>query len=240
MAFEKNLATGATDTAHVLIVEDDYSLAQWIADYLLSHDFSVTIASQGDEAVRLIQEDVPDAVILDLNLPIMNGLDVCRAVRSFYDKPIVMLTARDSESDEVLGFSTGADDYLTKPVRPAILLARMNALLRRHAGSVNETSVSVGTLHLNLRARSVQLADRQIELSTHEFNVLWLLATNAGEPLDRKTLISEIRGIEYDGFDRSVDICISRLRKKLDDEAETPQRIKTLRGVGYLLAREAW
>lgn len=232
--------SSAEEPTHVLVVEDDNSLAQWIADYLISHDFSVSLASRGDEAIRLIREDCPDAVVLDLNLPAVNGLNVCREVRAFYDRPIIMLTARDTETDEVIGLETGADDYMTKPVRPAILLARLNALIRRQAGSHYESAITLGALHVDFASRSTFLNEVRVELSTHEFNVLWLLVQHAGQPLDRQTLVSEIRGIEYDGFDRSVDICISRLRKKLGDVADTPRRIKTLRGVGYLLIREAW
>ncbi|MFK7994263.1 MAG: response regulator [Granulosicoccus sp.] len=228
------------EQTNILVVEDDRSLAQWIADYLTSHDYCVTLATRGDDAITLVREDRPDAVILDLNLPAVSGLDVCRQVRAFYDKPIIMLTARDAETDEVLGLETGADDYLTKPVRPAILLARLKALIRRQAGSAYESAITIGVLRVDFASRSVYLAENRVELTSHEFNVLWLLVQHAGEPLDRQTLISEIRGIEYDGFDRSVDICISRLRKKLDDVAETPRRIKTLRGVGYVLVRDAW
>lgn len=230
----------SVEQTHVLVVEDDRSLAQWIADYLTSHDFMVTLATRGDDAITLIREDCPDAVVLDLNLPALSGLEVCQHVRSFYDKPIIMLTARDTETDEVLGLETGADDYMSKPVRPAILLARLKALVRRQVSDAYESAINIGKLRVDFSSRAVFLAEERVQLSTHEFKVLWLLVRNAGQPLDRQTLVSEIRGIEYDGFDRSVDICISRLRKKLGDAADNPTRIVTLRGVGYQLVRDAW
>ncbi|MFT5897146.1 MAG: DNA-binding response OmpR family regulator, partial [bacterium] len=118
-------------TQHIMVVEDDESLARWIADYLATHNFLVSVATRGDAALEMIRNDMPDAVILDLNLPVMDGLEVCRQARLFFDNPILMLTARDTDNDEVAGLDTGADDYLAKPVKPSILLARLRALLRR-------------------------------------------------------------------------------------------------------------
>lgn len=229
-----------SDPKHILIVEDDESLASWIADYLVSHDYIVSVATQGDRAIELVKEDFPDAVILDLNLPVVDGIEVCRAVRHFYSNPIVMLTARDQDEDEISGLDSGADDYLSKPVKPKVLLARLQALLRRGTGTGYSESIVIGQLHIDAVSRSVYLDKKRIEVSTHEFDVLKLLASQAGKSLTRQELVSEIRGIEYDGFDRSIDICISRLRRKLGDSGAQPTRIKTLRGVGYLLAEDAW
>lgn len=228
------------DQQHIMVVEDDASLARWMADYLEMHDFTVTVANQGDIAVDMIKSDVPNAVVLDLNLPVLDGLEVCRQVRDFYDKPIIMLTARDTDSDEITGLDTGADDYLTKPIKPSILLARIRALLRRSEKAIGDSRIVIGGLSIDSDSRTVLLNDDVVALSTHEFDVLHLLATNAGTTLSREALIERIRGIEYDGFDRSVDICVSRLRRKLQDDAQVPRRIKTLRGVGYLLASDAW
>jgi len=232
----------STDTTeeHILVVEDDESLARWIADYLASHGFMVSVATRGDEAVALIESDTPDLVILDLNLPVLDGLEVCRQARKFYNNPILMLTARDDDTDEILGLNSGADDYLGKPVIPRILLARVRALLRRGKPSPTSTHVTVGSLSINTESRTVKLGAETISVSTHEFDVLLLLASNVGQALSRDALVSEIRGIEYDGFDRSVDICISRLRRKLGDDGGTPKRIKTLRGTGYMLAADAF
>ncbi|MDB4223688.1 response regulator transcription factor [Granulosicoccus sp.] len=225
---------------HIMVVEDDESLARWIADYLETHNFQVTVATRGDAALELIRNDSPDAVILDLNLPVMDGLEVCRQARLFFDNPIIMLTARDTDSDEIEGLDKGADDYLAKPVKPSILLARLRALLRRSQKATMEPTIFIGGLHIDTHSRTVMLFDNVIALSSHEYDVLHVLATNVGQAMSRESLVERIRGIEYDGFDRSVDICISRLRRKLLDDAQVPRRIKTLRGVGYMLTADAW
>jgi len=234
------MSNSVDEQLHVMVVEDDESLARWIADYLETHDFLVTVATQGDAALELMESDLPDAVVLDLNLPVLDGLEVCKLAREFYDKPIIMLTARDSESDEVTGLNIGADDYLSKPVKPSVLLARLRALIRRSQNNFVESSITVGGLVIDSNSRTVTLLDKVVSLSTHEFDVLHLLASHVGHTLTREALIERIRGIEYDGFDRSVDICISRLRKKLEDDAQEPRRIKTIRGIGYLLTADAW
>lgn len=225
---------------HVMVVEDDASLSEWIADYLTTHNYEVTVASRGDEALELIKLDDPDLVVLDVMLPGMDGLNVCRQAREFYKKPILMLTALGSESDEVMGLDTGADDYLSKPVRPKILLARINALLRRDSPDSDEDSISIGGLHIDPVSRTLTLNEDAVPVSSHEFDLLTLLARSAGTPVSRDTLVTQMRGIEYNGLDRSIDISISRLRKKLGDDASAPARIKTVRGKGYLLAPDAW
>lgn len=225
---------------HIMVVEDDESLAHWMADYLGSHGYTVTVATRGYPALELIKQDMPDAVVLDLNLPEIDGLEICRQAREFYDNPIIMLTARDADSDEVIGLETGADDYLGKPVRPGVLLARLRALLRRSNPYKDPNDIIIGSLKICTQSRTVTMADETISLTTHEFDVLQLMAEHVGQALSRESLVSRIRGIEYDGFDRSVDICISRLRRKLGDDAQVPRRIKTLRGRGYMLAADAW
>jgi DNA-binding response OmpR family regulator len=219
-------------TEHVLVVEDDASLAAWICDYLTQHNYRVTLATTGTMAVQKIAADKPDLVVLDLMLPEKNGFDVCREVRQFFAKPILMMTASGDEVDEVLGLELGADDYITKPVKPRVLLARIKALLRREPNAVAESTRIFGLLALDAQSKSVTLGG--------EFDVLWLLASRAGEVVSRTELVSQLRGIDYDGFDRSVDIRISRLRKKLGDSAEAPIKIKTVWGRGYLFAPDAW
>ena len=225
--------------AHVLLVEDDASLAAWIADYLVLHGLVVTVASRGDTALEMIERDVPDAVVLDLGLPVIDGIAVCRRARAFYARPILMLTARDEDDDEIRGLDSGADDYLAKPVRPRVLLARLRALLRREQSTGSER-LMVGALELDISSRSVQLDGQGVALSTQEFDLLEILATQVGQPVDRQTLITRLRGIDYDAFDRSVDLAISRLRKKLGDNGSAPRRIKTVRGRGYQLVPDAW
>jgi two-component system OmpR family response regulator/two-component system response regulator RstA len=224
------------DCKRILIVEDDPSLASWMSDYLSSHNFEVTIANRGDIAVDLIRADVPDLVVLDLLLPYKNGFHVCREVRPFYPHPILIITAGTEETDEVLGLELGADDYLCKPLKPRILLARINALLRRGTGPEQTNIRSFGPLRVDAGSKSVFLGDRVLDISVNEFEVLWLLASRAGEVVSRRELIARLRGFDYDGFDRSMDIRISRLRKKLEDPALQSVTIKTVRGQGYLFS----
>ena len=172
------------------------------------------------------------------------SIAIRRVVRALttgaYRRRHIPLIAEDDDADEIMGLNTGADDYLGKPVKPSILLARLRALLRRSQNESVNTVIEIGALMIDSVSRSVSLLGESIALSTHEFDVLLLLATQVGQPMSRDELISQIRGIEYDGFDRSVDICISRLRRRLNDDGQVPKRIKTLRGVGYLLAADAW
>lgn len=229
-----------TEQQHVMLIEDDASLASWIADYLTSHGYLVTVASRGDSGLELIRTDRPDIVVLDLMLPGLNGIDVCKRAREFFPNPILMLTALGDESDEVQGLEMGADDYLTKPVRPKVLLARIKALLRRESVSISASTIAVGALSIDKISRTLTLSGEAVQLSSHEFDLLALLASRAGAPLSREELVTEMRGIAYDGLDRSIDISISRLRKKLGDNAARPARIKTVRGKGYMLAPDAW
>lgn len=229
------------EQAHILVVEDDASLAEWVADYLLSNGFQVSVANRGDTAVELIQQDQPDLVVLDVMLPGMSGLEVCKSVRPTYAKPILMLTACVEESDEVLGFENGADDYIAKPVRPRVLLARIQSLLRREQRPVVEgRTITMGGLSIDPDSRTVHLDSKVVELSANEYDLLWVLAQSAGEILPRSLLLEQLCGYDYDGFNRAIDVRISRLRKKLQDNAGKPYRIKTVRGKGYLLAQDAW
>ncbi len=237
--------------AHILLVEDDLALAEWVCDYLRLRGFEVTHTTRGDEAVELILSLDPDIVLLDGMLPGLDGLEVCKKVRPHYSKGIIMITARDEEIDEVLGLEMGADDFLVKPVRARALLTRINMLLKRqqqlmqlrehHATQqVKETTLTFGALEINQSTQVVTLAGKDAQVSSKEFELLWVLATNAGEVISRKDLVSELRGFDYDGFDRSIDIRISKLRKKLEDDASAPYRIKTVWGKGYLFVKDAW
>ncbi|MBX2838769.1 MAG: response regulator [Gammaproteobacteria bacterium] len=230
----------STEKQHVMLIEDDASLASWIADYLISNGYLVTVASRGDVGLELIKSDHPDIVILDLMLPGLNGIEVCKQSRTFYKNPILMLTALGDESNEVQGLETGADDYLTKPVRPKVLLARLKALLRREATLADASVIAVGELSIDTTSRTLSLGGENVQLSSHEFDLLALLASSAGSIVLREDLVKQMRGIAYDGLDRSIDISISRLRKKLGDDASKPTRIKTIRGKGYMLAPDAW
>jgi DNA-binding response OmpR family regulator len=227
------------DRKRILVVEDDPSLAAWIADYLTDHAFEVTVANQGEAAVDLIRAERPDLVVLDIMLPRKNGFNVCREVRAFYTNPILMITAGTEETDQVLGLELGADDYLCKPIKPRILLARINVLLRRGSGADQLSCRTFGLLRIDAAAKSVFLGTHEIEVSVNEFDVLWLLASRAGEVVSRSELIANLRGLDYDGFDRSMDIRISRLRRKLEGQALQGVTIKTIRGKGYLFSTQA-
>ena len=243
-----SLQTLTTDCdCRVLLVEDDIRLAKLMQEYLQDNGINVAIEARGDRAVGRITQEKPDLVILDLMLPGLDGFEVCRNVRSVYTGPIMMLTARDEEIDQVVGLELGADDYVTKPVQPRVLLARMRALLRRTAVVNSEVTqpqdaqmLEFGVLTIKRAAREVMLDGRKLDFTTNEFELLWLLASHAGEVLNRDSILESLRGIGYDGLDRSVDVCISRLRKKLADDPNNPARIKTVRGKGYLFVAEAW
>ena len=225
----------------LLLVEDDASLASMVADFLAPHGFDVSIEGRGDTAVDRIIAGNPDAVILDVNLPGLDGFSVCKAVRSDYPGTIIILTARGEEVDEVVGLELGADDYMTKPVRPRALLARLRTHLRRETSTEQEAQskpIRTGSLLVDGSRRSVELDGVVLDLTTAEFDLLQFLAENAGQTLSRNDIYQHIHGMKYDGMDRSIDLRISRLRKKLGDDPAKPQRIKSVRGVGYMLSIE--
>jgi len=224
----------------ILLVEDDVKLASVIVEYLTQHGYQVSSEARGDSGARRIVSEQPDLVILDLMLPGLDGVEVCRVSRERFHGPIIMLTARDEDVEQIVGLEVGADDYVTKPVLPRVLLARIRALLRRMAprqgnGNVNAPLV-FGGLEINPGSRTVTIAQTQIELTTTEFDLLYLLAKNAGSILSRDDIYLSLSGIEYDGLDRAVDIKISRLRKLLNDDPASADRIKTVRGKGYLFS----
>lgn len=220
---------------HILIIEDDLKLAALTAEYLENQGFKVSQHHTGDAAVEKILELRPDLVILDIMLPVKDGTMICREVRDRYLGGILMLTARDDDMDELLGLELGADDYIGKPVQPRLLLARIHSLLRR-IGTQHPAALSaleVGGMRLDVTAREVRLDGELLELTDAEFDLLLLLARHAGEVVSRDVIVQNLRGIEYDGLDRSVDNRISRLRRKLPEKTIT---IKTVRARGYMLA----
>jgi two-component system OmpR family response regulator len=226
----------------ITLVEDDLRLSGLVSGYLENNGFRVMVTERGDEAVEQVLRDTPDLVILDLGLPGQDGFSVCRQLRPLYDNPILILTARENDNDHVLGLELGADDYVIKPVEPKVLMARVNALLRRskaRAGAENKT-LRFGRLIINMAARSVSLGGQPIILSSGEFELLSYLAAHAGEIQSRETLFQRLYRRDYDGLDRVLDIRISHLRKKLGEEADSSERIKTVWGQGYLFVPDAW
>lgn len=223
----------------ILLVEDDADLAARIADYLRQQGFTVEIEGRGDRAVERILAEQPALVVLDLMLPGKDGLSVCREVREAYTAPILMLTARGDEIDEVVGLEIGADDYLAKPVKPRVLLARVRALLRRPNAAPTTTAsrLDVDDLTIDPATREVTLCGSPLELTSAEFDLLWFLASNAGRISSRKLIYQVLHGTDYEVFDRSIDLRISRLRHKMDQLTGGREIVKTVRGVGYLYVR---
>lgn len=235
----------AEENQSILIVEDDERLALLTKDYLQKNGYKVEIEANGNRAITKILETKPALVILDLMLPGADGFTVCRTVKEKYKAPILMLTARSDDVDQILGLEIGADDYISKPVKPRVLLARVQSLLRRTqqetvevGGSQTSHNLVFGALTIDSARREAWLNEDEIELTSAEFDLLWLLASNAGRILDREEIFSELRGIEYDGQDRSVDVRISRIRSKIGDDPIHPRRIKTIRSKGYLFVKE--
>lgn len=226
----------------ILLVEDDLRLAALIEKFLQQNNFSVTVLNSGEHAAEYILANQPDLVILDIMLPKVDGFSICRLVRKAYDRPIIFLTAKDSDFDHILGLEIGADDYIIKPVVPHVLLAHINVVLRRanKPSTVEPKILTIGQLVINKKARSVHLAEQEVILTSHEFELLWLLAINPGEAQSRDYIHKKMLGRDYDGLDRSVDVRISRLRKKLNDDLDNPYKIKTIWGKGYLFSASAW
>ena len=225
----------------ICLVEDDLELAALTKERLEREGFRVLLEENGQEASRLIVKEQPDLVVLDIMLPGMDGFEVCREVRPRYAGPILILTARDDDLDEILGLELGADDFVTKPVKPRLLLARVRALLRRsRKGAMTSPSdtISVGELTVDGSRREADISGAQIELTTTEFDLLFYLTSRSGEVVSRQEIYQALFQYDYDGLDRSVDVYISRLRQKLGDNPAAPHYIKTVRGVGYLMAGE--
>jgi len=229
---------------NILLVEDDRRLANLTAEYFEQNGLRVAVESHGDRALSHFAKVKPRVVLLDLMLPGADGLTICRELREIFDGPILIFTARDSDIDQVIGLEAGADDYVSKPVDPMVLLARTRALIRR-AESLDKPACSggdiiLGELRVSPSAQEVMLDGKQVQLTTHEFELLLLLSQNAGTVLSRDDVSNSLRGIDYDGLDRSIDGRISKLRRKLGDSATDPARIKTVWGKGYLLVPDAW
>ena len=224
----------------ILLVEDDIELAQLIQEYLNANGFSLAIESDGALAEDRILSETPDLVILDLMLPGKDGMSICKSIRDEYSNPIIMLTASGESVDHILGLELGADDYLSKPIEPRILLAHIRAVLRRATAipSPSQNLVQVGNITMDFSSRKVTVLDTVIDLTGPEYELLSILVEHRGNTLTRDELLNLWRGIDYDGQNRIVDITISQIRSKLATDNVSDKHIKTVRNKGYLLALE--
>ena len=228
----------------LLMIEDDARLARMVADYLGQSGFGVSQAADGQHGLAAVQAGAPDLVILDLMLPDMDGLEVCRRIRALPGAlartPVLMLTAKGDPMDRIIGLEIGADDYLPKPFEPRELLARIRAVLRRHVdGPPAEHAVlRFGSLEIDQDARAVTVGGQACELTSYQFDLLVTLAERAGRVLTRDQIMEAVRGRELDAFDRSIDVHMGRIRAAIEVDAKSPKRILTVRGVGYVFARQ--
>lgn len=228
---------------HILLVEDDMTLADWVAEYLTEQQYQVTHVERGDKVMDVFHRCQPDIVLLDVMLPGINGIEVCHLIREVSSLPIIMLTARSDEFDEVIGLEAGANDYVIKPVRPRALLARISNTLRNTklvepAQAVKQ--LVFGSLSLDQESNRVVYQGQEVELSTNLFSFMWFLAEQAGEVVDRDSVFKALKGREYDGLDRRFDVMLSTLRKLFNDDPQSPKKFKTVWGKGYLFVADAW
>ncbi len=237
------------DAPSILLVEDDLKLSQLLAQYLQKQGFNLSTCNEGQLAPQAIIEQQPDLVVLDLMLPGMDGLSICREVRNHYQGKILVLTASDDDMDQVAALEMGADDFVTKPLQPRVLLARIRMLLRRaepQASHAQDSSPEsdrfrqYGNLLLDNSTRTCTLSSELVSLTPSEFDLIWLLANHPDEILSRDALVKATRGIDYDGIDRTIDNKIVSLRKKLLDNPAHPRRLITVRGKGYLFVPDSW
>ena len=225
-------------TYRLLLIEDDTRLAEMVQDYLGAAGFRVERAANAAAGLALTARDTFDAVILDLMLPDMDGLDVCRKIRARGAVPILMLTARGDAMDRVIGLEIGADDYLPKPFEPRELLARLRAILRRGGVANRPDLLRFGRLEIDRAAREVRLDGEVKQLTSHQFALLLALAEHAGRVMSRDSLMDIVKMEPLEAFDRSIDVHISRIRAAIEDEAKRPRRILTVRGAGYVFAKQ--
>ena len=223
----------------VLLVEDDTKLAEMVASYLGGNGFNVTLAASGEDAISKHNQHSFDAMVLDLMLPGIDGLEVCRRVKASSSLPIIMLTAKGDPMDRIVGLELGADDYLPKPFEPRELLARLRTIMRRGQAPnlVGTAPLRFGRLQIDPSSMVATIGGRTCELTAHQFQLLLVLARAPGRVLSRDALMDALRGKALEAFDRSIDVHISRIRAEIEDDPKHPRRIITVRGAGYVFAR---
>ncbi|MGH2446295.1 MAG: response regulator transcription factor [Candidatus Limnocylindria bacterium] len=220
----------------ILIVDDEPKIVRLVHDFLTAAGFGVTTARSGDEALMRVRTEPPDLVVLDLGLPGIDGLDVTRSIRRAGDLPIIMLTARDDETDKLIGLELGADDYVTKPFSPRELVARVRAVLRRHAGSTETEILRAADLTLDVRRLRVTRGEAQVDLTATEFSLLAALARQPGRVFTRSQLLDAIHGVAFESYERAIDAHVKNIRRKLEPDPRAPRYLLTVYGVGYRLA----
>ena len=220
---------------HILLVDDDVALCELLREYLEMESFQVSMVHDGKQALQIINsaQQTWDAILLDVMLPGMNGFDLLKAIRPHNSIPILMLTARGEDTDTVLGLELGADEYVAKPVRPRVLVARLRALIRRASSEQKSSSIKVGDLNLDKQARLITVSGETIELTGAEFNLLNQLIENSGEVVSREQLAKEGLGRSLQAYDRRIETHMTQIRRKLGPQADGTERIKTVRGAGY-------
>jgi DNA-binding response OmpR family regulator len=222
----------------VLLIEDDARLAAMLTEYLGGAGYRVTLAPSGAAGLERLAREPYDALVLDLSLPDIDGLEVCRRLRARWDLPVLMLTARGEAMDRIVGLEMGADDYLPKPFEPRELLARLKALLRRANRPAKPSVLRYGRLEIDRDARSVRVDGVERSLTSFQFDLLVALAESAGRVLSREALMDLMKGEKLEAFDRSIDVHVSRIRAAIEDDAKKPRRIITVRGAGYVFAKQ--
>jgi len=221
----------------ILLIEDDPRLAAMVSEYLGEAGFHVSTAAAGGAGLEQLRREPYDALVLDLMLPDIDGLEVCRQLRATSDTPVLMLTARGDTMDRVVGLEIGADDYLPKPFEPRELLARLRAILRRRQSSRAADVLRFGRLEIDRDARIVRVDGAERSLTGHQFTLLVALAEKAGRVLSRDTLMDLVKGEALEAFDRSIDVHVSRIRAAIEDDPKKPRRLLTVRGAGYVFAK---
>jgi two-component system alkaline phosphatase synthesis response regulator PhoP len=220
----------------ILVVDDEPKIVRLVHDFLTAAGFGVASARSGDEALMRVRTERPDLVVLDLGLPGLDGLDVTRAIRRTGNLPIIMLTARDDESDKLVGLELGADDYVTKPFSPRELVARVRAVLRRHAGAAEAEHLRAGELELDLPRMRLRRAGEPIDLTATEFALLAAMAREPGRVFTRSQLLDAIHGVAFESYERAIDAHVKNIRRKLEPDPHAPRYLETVYGVGYRLA----
>ena len=220
---------------HILVVEDEARIAALLRDYLRNEGFSVFVLERGDQVIAHVKQDLPELILLDIMLPGLDGIAICREIRKFSDVPIIMITARVEEVDRLIGLELGADDYICKPFSPREVVARVKAVLRRVRSKAFEERMAVGPISVDKKKRRVTIHDKEIKLTPNEFTLLCVMMAHPDRVFTRNELIDCVQGYDFDGYDRTIDTHVKNLRKKMASHLPDREVIGSVYGVGYKL-----